>query len=62
MKNYYREEIDRLKGELHKEEEHEKNVDMAKAIYDLYRSYVEVGFTEEQAWDIFISQVRNMKY
>ena len=58
MTEYYENEIDRLKGELHKEKEHEKNLKLCSEIYDLYRCYVEVGFTEEQAWEIFIAQVK----
>lgn len=58
MKDYYKNEIGRLEGELRKVEDHEKNLELARAIRDLYDSYIEVGFTEEQAWEIFIAQVK----
>lgn len=58
MKDYYKNEIGRLKDELRKVEEHEKNLELARTIRDLYDSYIEAGFTEEQAWEIFIAQVK----
>ena len=58
MKDYYKNEISRLEGELKKVEEHDKNVELARSIRYLYESYIEVGFTEEQAWEIFIAQVK----
>ena len=60
MVEFYKSEIERLEKELEKSKEHEKNTKMAMDIYDLYRSYVEVGFTEEQAWEIFIAQVKRV--
>ena len=58
MKDYYKNEIGRLKDELKKVEEHDKNLEIARGIYDLFQSYIEVGFTKEQAWEIFIAQVK----
>lgn len=58
MVDFYKSEIERLKLELEKAREHDQNTKLAQSIFDLYRSYVEVGFTEEQAWEIFIAQVK----
>lgn len=39
--------------ELTKLRRHENNLKAAQEAKDLYDSYREVGFTEEQAWELF---------
>ena len=58
MTDYYKSKIERLKKELEKSKEHDENTRLCTSLYDLYRTYVDVGFTEEQAWEIFIAQVK----
>ena len=60
MKDFYTSEINRLKGELEREKEHESNLKCAKAIHDLYSCYIKVGFTKEQAWEILMAQIKKV--
>ena len=51
------EEIKSLKQQIEvqsKAEEHDKS---AEEIKDVYDAYIRAGFTESQAWEIFMAQV-----
>lgn len=54
-------DIEELKKEREQCLMHEQNLDTAKKIYDLYESYIEVGFDEEQAWKLIITMIQTLK-
>lgn len=54
-------EIRQLKNEREKAVVQDNNVQCAELIRGLYQSYIDVGFTEEQAWEILITQLKNNK-
>lgn len=58
MASYYEDEIKRMQRELKQEKEHESNLEVAKSLHDIYSCHLEAGFTEEQAWEIFITLLK----
>ena len=49
------EDILRLRKEKEKAKEREKQREQAEVVRDVFQSYIEAGFSEEQAWEIFIT-------
>ena len=45
-------EIEELKKQLDKKKEEEKYDDMTTDIRNLYNSFINAGFTEDQAWEL----------
>lgn len=45
-------QIEALKYELEKANRVESKNESAAELYEMYQSYVTVGFTEEQAWEL----------
>ena len=45
-------EIEELKKQLDKKKEEEKYDDIATDMHNMYNSFVYVGFTEDQAWEL----------
>ena len=51
-------DILQLRKEKEKAREREKQQEQAKAVRDVFQSYIEAGFSEEQAWEIFITLLK----
>ena len=49
---YYEDEIKRLKKEQDREKKLEESKNNAQNLRDIWGSFVEVGFTEEQAYEL----------
>jgi hypothetical protein len=45
-------EIEKLKKQLDKKKEEEKYDDIATDMRNMYNSFVNAGFTEDQAWEL----------
>ena len=45
-------EIEKLKEQLDKKKEEEKYDDIATDMRNMYNSFVNAGFTEDQAWEL----------
>ena len=52
-------EIKERRLELDSQDNREENIKTAASIKDIYDSYVIVGFTEEQAWEIVKAMLAN---
>lgn len=52
MKNRCEEEISRMTEEVAQADAHEDMMKSAGQLHDMYMSYIEAGFTEEQAWEL----------
>lgn len=54
----FNEEVGRLREQLRQEETDEKNREVAELTRKVYQSYIDAGFTEDQAWEIFITLLK----
>ena len=52
-------EIKVLKQQLEEQSRTEQYNKSASEIYNIYTSFVNAGFTEEQAWELFINIIKN---
>lgn len=52
MRNSCEEEISRMTEEVKVEEQKETNRKTAAGLYDIYQSYIEAGFSKEEAWEL----------
>lgn len=52
MRNRCEEEISRMAEEITQADTHEDIRKSAVQLHDMYMSYIEAGFTEEQAWEL----------
>ncbi len=55
--SWYDDEIKRLKSEQSREKQLEELQKGATTLRDVYQSFIDVGFTEEQAYDILTIQL-----
>lgn len=55
---YYEDEIKRLKREQSREKNLEQFLESATSIRDIYHSFVNAGFTEEQAYELLTIQLK----
>ncbi len=51
-------EIKELKAQISDQEKVEQYDKMAMDVRNIYDSYLKVGFTEEQAWEMLITHIR----
>ena len=51
-------EIEELRNQVQRENQKEETVKAAQQVRDLYESYIEVGFTPKQAWELTRSIVK----
>ena len=56
--SYYTEEIKRLKDLESREKNQEEFQTSAEALRDIYNSFVNAGFTEEQAYELLTIQLK----
>ena len=52
MRGRCEEEITQMTEEVKTEAEKEQNRKSAAALYDMYQSYIEAGFSKEEAWEL----------
>ena len=52
---YYEGQIRQLKEDLEREKRMESNLKAAEEVRELYQSFIEAGFDEEQAWELFMT-------
>ena len=53
--------IRELREQLEQEKKNDEYHRQAREVYSIYQSYVAAGFTEEQAWEIIITHINNIK-
>lgn len=46
--------------EVNKQTKAEENIAKAKEVFEIYSSFISVGFTEEQAWELLITLIKNV--
>lgn len=54
-REYYEGQIRLLKKEMELEQREENQRKTAEEVRGVYQSYLDAGFTEEQAWEIFMT-------
>lgn len=54
-----RHEIDALKCELEKVNRIDKKNECAAELYEMYQSFITVGFTQKQAWELMKTIVKS---
>lgn len=54
-REYYERQIYLLKEEMELEQREENQRKTAEEVRGVYQSYLDAGFTEEQAWEIFMT-------
>ena len=46
--------------EVNKQTKEEENLAKAKEVFAIYSSFISVGFTKEQAWELLITLIENV--
>lgn len=57
-REFYNSEVARLQEQLKQEETAETQREKAALTHAVYQSYIDAGFTEEQAWEVFITLLK----
>lgn len=54
----YNHDVAILREQLRKDETAEQQRELAELTRQVYQSYIDAGFTEDQAWEVFITLLK----